>query len=123
MQTSNLMLGKPCPSKGRCIEGNRRCRSPRRHHRGVGRNRTSLPLFRHLAAHHQYGHHDHYHPYGVCDSEHANQHTRGGPAQAGWLIRANKDARNVMLGLEDLTEEDLKRIKQTFALLAVRSNE
>ena len=34
------------------------------------------------------------------------------------LIRANKDARNVMLGLEDLTEQELKRIKQTFASLA-----
>jgi low affinity Fe/Cu permease len=34
------------------------------------------------------------------------------------LIRANKDARNAMLGLEDLTEEQLKRIKQTFASLA-----
>jgi low affinity Fe/Cu permease len=34
------------------------------------------------------------------------------------LIRANENARNVMLGLEDLTEEQLKRIKQTFASLA-----
>jgi low affinity Fe/Cu permease len=33
------------------------------------------------------------------------------------LIRANRNARNVMLGLEDLTEEELKRIKQTFAAL------
>lgn len=34
------------------------------------------------------------------------------------LIRANENARNVMLGLEDLTEEQLKRIKQAFASLA-----
>jgi low affinity Fe/Cu permease len=34
------------------------------------------------------------------------------------LIRANEHARNVMLGLEDLTEEQLKGIKQTFASLA-----
>jgi low affinity Fe/Cu permease len=34
------------------------------------------------------------------------------------LIRANKNARNGMLALEDLTEEELKRIKQTFASLA-----
>jgi low affinity Fe/Cu permease len=34
------------------------------------------------------------------------------------LIRANEKARNVMLGLEDLTEEQLKRIKKTFASLA-----
>ncbi len=34
------------------------------------------------------------------------------------LIRANKNARNIMLGLEDLSEEELHRLKQTFASLA-----
>jgi low affinity Fe/Cu permease len=34
------------------------------------------------------------------------------------LIRANENARNAMLSLEDLTEEQLKRIKATFATLA-----
>ncbi len=34
------------------------------------------------------------------------------------LIRANENARNAMLSLEDLTEEQLKRIKATFAKLA-----
>ena len=34
------------------------------------------------------------------------------------LIRANKNARNIMLGLEDLSDDDLKRLKQTFASLA-----
>jgi low affinity Fe/Cu permease len=34
------------------------------------------------------------------------------------LIRANENARNAMLSLEDLTEEQLKRIKATFANLA-----
>lgn len=34
------------------------------------------------------------------------------------LIRANENARNAMLSLEDLTEEQLKRIKATFARLA-----
>ncbi len=34
------------------------------------------------------------------------------------LIRANQNARNVMLGLEDLSEDELKRIKHTFAALA-----
>jgi len=34
------------------------------------------------------------------------------------LIRANKNARNMMLGLEDLSDDDLKRLKQTFASLA-----
>jgi len=37
------------------------------------------------------------------------------------LIRANENARNVMLGLEDLTEEQLKRIKQAFTSLAASS--
>jgi low affinity Fe/Cu permease len=34
------------------------------------------------------------------------------------LIRANENARNAMLSLEDLTEEQLKRIKATFDTLA-----
>jgi len=34
------------------------------------------------------------------------------------LIRANENARNAMLSLEDLTEEQLKRIKAAFANLA-----
>ena len=34
------------------------------------------------------------------------------------LIRANENARNAMLSLEDLTEEQLKRVKATFANLA-----
>jgi low affinity Fe/Cu permease len=34
------------------------------------------------------------------------------------LIRANQNARNVMLCLEDLTEDDLKKIKGTFESLA-----
>ena len=33
------------------------------------------------------------------------------------LIRANENARNAMLSLEDLTEEQLKRVKATFATL------
>ena len=34
------------------------------------------------------------------------------------LIRANRNARNVMLCLEDLSEEELQKVKQTFAALA-----
>ena len=34
------------------------------------------------------------------------------------LIRANENARNAMLTLEDLTEEQLARLKQTFSRLA-----
>src|SRR3954470_23897609 len=37
------------------------------------------------------------------------------------LIRANQNARNMMLCLEDLSEEELKRVKQTFASLAASS--
>ena len=38
------------------------------------------------------------------------------------LIRANQNARNIMLSLEDLTEEQLKHLKQTFQSLAVSSD-
>ena len=36
------------------------------------------------------------------------------------LIRANQNARNMMLGLEDLSEDELRRLKATFASLAQR---
>jgi len=39
------------------------------------------------------------------------------------LIRANEKARNAMLSLEDLTEEQLQRIKATFARLAEQPTE
>ncbi len=35
------------------------------------------------------------------------------------LIRVNQDARNTLLNLEDMTEEELARMKGTFASLAV----
>ncbi len=35
------------------------------------------------------------------------------------LIRVNEDARNKLLNLEDLTEEELEKLKGTFARLAV----
>jgi low affinity Fe/Cu permease len=34
------------------------------------------------------------------------------------LIRANQNARNMMLCLEDLSEDELRRVKATFATLA-----
>jgi low affinity Fe/Cu permease len=34
------------------------------------------------------------------------------------LIRANQDARNIMFGLEDLSEEELEKVKATFGSLA-----
>jgi hypothetical protein len=39
--------------------------------------------------------------------------------QFGWqLICANQDARNMMLCLEDLSEDELKKVKATFESLA-----
>jgi outer membrane protein TolC len=34
------------------------------------------------------------------------------------LIRANENARNALLGLEDLSEEDMRRLHAKFAALA-----
>ena len=38
------------------------------------------------------------------------------------LIRVNEDARNKLMNLEDLTEEELEKIKGTFAHMAVSKN-
>ena len=39
------------------------------------------------------------------------------------LIRASENARNKMLALEDMTEDDLERLKKTFARLAVNAED
>jgi low affinity Fe/Cu permease len=38
------------------------------------------------------------------------------------LIRANENARNALLGLEDLTDDDMRRIQARFATLAQAGN-
>jgi low affinity Fe/Cu permease len=39
------------------------------------------------------------------------------------LIRANQNARNALFGLEDLSEDQLSRIKSTFAAMAAGANQ
>lgn len=76
-------------------------------HSSVGRQWACLRLFRHLAIDHQHGDDDHHVPHGVPDPEHSKPRHHGDSAQAGELIRANENAQNRMMKLEDLTEESL----------------
>jgi hypothetical protein len=52
----------------------------------------------------------------VLHAEYPEPRHSGDPVEA----RANENARNAMLTLEDLTEEQLNRMKATFARLAER---
>src|SRR3984885_3167622 len=47
-----------------------------------------------------------------------NRDTRVIQLKLDELIRANKDARNALLGLEELTEADMRQIQAKFAILA-----
>ena len=47
-----------------------------------------------------------------------NRYTAAIQPKLDELIRANENARNRMLCLEDLTEDELKRVKASFATLA-----
>jgi low affinity Fe/Cu permease len=47
-----------------------------------------------------------------------NRDTRVIQLKLDELIRANKDARNALLGLEQLTDDDMRRIQEKFAVLA-----
>jgi low affinity Fe/Cu permease len=47
-----------------------------------------------------------------------NRDTRVIQLKLDELIRANKDARNALLGLEQLTDDDTRRIQEKFAVLA-----
>jgi low affinity Fe/Cu permease len=47
-----------------------------------------------------------------------NRDTRAIQLKLDELIRANENARNALLGLEDLSEEDMRRLHARFAALA-----
>ena len=71
-----------------------------------------------MAADHQYRDNDCYIPDGVPDSKYSEPRQRGLHLKLDELIRVTESARNKLLDLEDLTEEDLKRLKGSFTRLA-----
>jgi low affinity Fe/Cu permease len=83
---------------------------------------SNLPVVGHVAAHHQHRHHDRDFPYGVSDPEHTqNRDTGALQLKLDELIRVNGKARNRLLRLEELTEEEMEHIKTTFTRLAKAS--
>ena len=89
-------------------------RGGHRYNLGLGGLRARLPLLRHLAAHHQ-----HWHPiitflmvFLIQNTQ--NRDTTAIQLKLDELIRANENARDQMLRLEDLTENQIKQLKESF---------
>ena len=88
--------------------------------RGMGGERPAVPLVRHLAAHHQHRH-DHRHlPHGLPDPEHAEPRQRGAPPQARRADPRHQASAQLLIDLEDCTEEEIKQLHEEFARLAER---
>jgi hypothetical protein len=91
----------------------RSSRRPR--HSSVGRQWACLRLFRHLAIDHQHGDDDHHVPDDVLDPEHSKPRHTAIQLKLDELIRANENAQNRMMKLEDLTKNQIKQLKESLA--------
>ncbi len=90
-------------------------------HRYLSRERAALRLVRYLAADHQHQHDDHHLLMGFLIQNTQNRDTAALQLKLDELIRAHARARNRLLQLEDLSEEEMYHIKKTFLQLAKSS--
>jgi Low affinity iron permease len=86
-----------------------------RHYRDLGDHGTALPLLRYLAARHKHGNHDHHVPDGL----HYLQNTQNRDARAinlklDELIHAIDTAKNQMMDIEKLSDEELDVIHEKY---------
>ena len=86
----------------------------------MGRQRPDLRFFRHLATGHQHRHDDRHLPDGLPDPEHPEPRHGAIHLKLDELIRVNKTARNSLLNLEEMSEEEVAEVKQTFDRLVSR---
>ena len=80
----------------------------------VGSYRTALWLLRNLTAGYQYRNHYRYFSDGISDSENSNREAQAIHLKLDELIRVTKGARNVMLDLEHLDDEQLQRLREIY---------
>jgi low affinity Fe/Cu permease len=73
----------------------------------------AVPVLGYLASRDQYGNHYCHIPHGVPNSEHADRDTEALQLKIGELIRVTEQARNRLINLEDLTEDELDRVKES----------
>jgi hypothetical protein len=77
---------------------------------GVGNNRTGLSLFGHLAAHHQHRHDDPHLPHGVSNPKYAERDALAVQVKLDELVRAVANANNQLVGIEKLTETEVRSL-------------
>ena len=73
-----------------------------------------------MAAHYQHKHDHHYVSDGLCYSEHANRDGAAIQAKLDELIRVSA-ARNTLIGIETLTQDEIEEIRATCAAKARRA--
>ena len=87
------------------------------HYRSVGINGTGLSLFRYLAAGHQHRHDYRDVSDGVPHSDTQNRDAKAMHLKLDELIRAVQGARNRLVDLEKLSDEELKQLEEQFTRL------
>jgi Low affinity iron permease len=92
-------------------------------HRRLGRDRADVSFFRYLAAYHQHRHHHRNVSNGVPDSNTQNRDGKAIQLKLDELIRALEGARNKLVDLENLSDDDLKKLQKEFQRLQSRSQE
>ena len=84
----------------------------------MGRERPIFRLVGYLAARHQYGHDDRDVSDGFRDPECAKPDTQALQLKLDELIRVNSTARDSLMGLEEKSELEVKKVKSVFVELA-----
>jgi low affinity Fe/Cu permease len=85
-----------------------------RHHCGLGVGRPYIPLFQYLAAHYQYGTTIVTFLMVFLIQNTQNRDSKAVNLKLDEVIRALKGARNQLVDLEDLSDEDLKNLEKQF---------
>jgi low affinity Fe/Cu permease len=71
-----------------------------------------------VATHHQYWYDNHHLPDGVSHPKYAKPDMAALHLKPGELILVSENARNKLITLEDMTEEELERLKNSFSRAA-----
>ena len=83
-------------------------------HRCLGRSRTLLPLLRHVATGCKHSNHHRHFSDGVPDTNTQNRDARALHLKLDEIIRAIESARNELIDIERLSDDDLETLSKSF---------
>ena len=87
----------------------------------MGRDRIGFSLFEHLAINHKYGHDRRHFPDGFLIQNTQNRDAKATQLKLDEIIRAVSGARNELMNLEKLSDEDLTKLEKQFTRVRERA--